>query len=209
MEESASVEIRPDDYLTPVVRLSFPYAPDAEGFRTLKVEIEADGLRCDHGVMTLGGDGLDRFLGDLAADWRGWEGTRGWHALEDGMSIEATHRGGRVELLFTLRRNYKPDAWEVRLPILVAPGESLASIADQTARLLAIGLPGRMIDKNDLDVLVWRSDDQDRVMREMWVMLIHKQTGISAESREHPTQGQNYAAALAELERKVAERLDQ
>lgn len=65
-----------------------------------------------------------------------------------------------------------------------------------------------MIDKNDLEVLVWRSDDPDRVMQELWVKLTHKPTGISAESREHPTQPQNYAAALAELERKVAESVD-
>jgi hypothetical protein len=61
-----------------------------------------------------------------------------------------------------------------------------------------------MIDKNDLDVLLWRPDDPDDVMQEMWVKLVHKPTGMTAESRMHPTQPQNYAAALAELERKVA-----
>jgi hypothetical protein len=66
-----------------------------------------------------------------------------------------------------------------------------------------------MIDKKDLDVLLWRSEDPNRVMQEMWVKLIHKPTGISAESREHPTQPENYGAAFAELERKVAEKGDQ
>jgi hypothetical protein len=66
-----------------------------------------------------------------------------------------------------------------------------------------------MIDRNDLDVLLWRPDEPDRVMQEMWVKLIHKPTGISAESREHPTQPENYTAALAELERKIAEKGDQ
>jgi protein subunit release factor A len=65
-----------------------------------------------------------------------------------------------------------------------------------------------VIDKNDLEVIVWRSDDPDRVMQELWVKLVHKPTGISAESREHATQPENYAAALAELQRKVAERTE-
>ena len=42
------------------------------------------------------------------------------------MSIEATHHGNRIELLFIVRRDYNSDAWELRLPILVAPGESLS-----------------------------------------------------------------------------------
>lgn len=104
----------------------------------LSVEIEADGLKCQHRVLTLRGDGLDGFLADLATNWRGWEGTRTWDALEHGMSIEATHHGSRVELLFVVRRDYELDAWQVRLPILVAPGESLARLAKATADLLAV-----------------------------------------------------------------------
>jgi hypothetical protein len=80
-------------------------------------------------------------LASLADDWRGWDGTRTWRALEDGMSIEATHRGKRVELLFIIRRDYEPDAWEVRLPILVAPGESLSAIARSGAQLFDSSTP--------------------------------------------------------------------
>ena len=87
-------------------------------------------------MLTLGGDGLDRFLTDLVNDWQGWNGIRRWDALENGMSIEATHHRNRVELLFIVRRDYNPDAWEARLPILVAPGESLARLANAVADLL-------------------------------------------------------------------------
>ena len=66
-----------------------------------------------------------------------------------------------------------------------------------------------MLDKNDVDVLVWWSDDLAERIADAGVKLVHKPTGISAESDEHPTQPQNYAAALVELERKVAQAADQ
>jgi hypothetical protein len=134
-----AVEFRPDDNLEAVVRLSFPQRDGPDGIGSFSVEVEADGVRSERGVLTFGGDGLDKFLADLASDWRGWKGVRRWDALENGMSIEATHQRNRVELLFIIRRDYMPDAWEVRLPILVAPGESLARLARATADLLAAG----------------------------------------------------------------------
>jgi len=135
--ESEALEFRPEDHHEPVVRLSFvdlepddPYAPGK-----FNVEVEADGMRCEREVKTFAGDRLDKFLGDLANDWRGWKGIRRWETIEHGMGIEATHRGNRVELLFIVRRDYRPDALELRLPILVAPGESLARLAKATAEL--------------------------------------------------------------------------
>jgi hypothetical protein len=62
----------------------------------------------------------------LVGDWRGWDGTRAWDAVEHGMTIEASHRGSRVESLFILRRHYDSDAWELRIPIRVAPGRDAA-----------------------------------------------------------------------------------
>src|SRR5215471_17513777 len=64
---------------------------------------------------------------------RGWEGTRSWHAIEHGLTIEATHHGNRARLLFIVRPDpdsgWEQNDWELRLPLLVAPGESLARIA--------------------------------------------------------------------------------
>lgn len=58
-----------------------------------------------------------------------------------------------------------------------------------------------MLDENDVDVKVWWGEDEsDRAA----VMLTHKPTGITVESREQETQIANYEAAMAELERKVA-----
>jgi hypothetical protein len=139
MADGPVVEYRPDDDHATVVRLSLPYPTGPDGIGMLTVEIEAEGISCRQGVLTLQGDGLDRFLTSLAEDWRGWDGTRTWDALEHGMTIEASHRGRRVELLFIVRRDFKPDAWELRLPVLVEPGESLARVAKETSNLLAFG----------------------------------------------------------------------
>lgn len=90
---SRAVELRSDDNADTVIRLSFPHLMDEHGFGSFEVAIEADGLSCNHGVWTLRGDGLAGFLGDLANDWRGWEGIRTWDAIEHGMGVEADSPG--------------------------------------------------------------------------------------------------------------------
>jgi hypothetical protein len=136
MPESAVVEFRSNDDERSVLRLTY-HAADSD-FGTLAVEVRADGLQCDSDALTLRGDGLDTFLAGVAADWRGWDGTRTWNALEHGLSLEATHRGRRVELLFIVRRDHIADAWQVRLPILVAPGEPLSRLARETSALFNV-----------------------------------------------------------------------
>jgi hypothetical protein len=110
---------------------------NADGFGGFEVIVEAERVHADRGVLTYRGDGLDTFFESLAADWRGWDGTRRWDAVEHGMTIEATHRGSRVELLFILRRDYDPDSWELRIPIRIAPGETLQRLAEATAKTVA------------------------------------------------------------------------
>ena len=136
MTDSSTVEFRSDDNRDLVVRVTAT-PPDADGFGGLDVIIEAEGVHAERDVLTWGGDDLDTFFESLAADWRGWDGTRTWDAVEHGMTIEASHRGNRVELLFILRRDYDQDAWELRLPIRVAPGETLQHLAEATARAVA------------------------------------------------------------------------
>jgi len=57
------------------------------------------------------------------------------------MSICATHHGRRVELVFLVRRDWKPDAWELRVPVIVTPGETLTRFAGAVARALASATP--------------------------------------------------------------------
>jgi Family of unknown function (DUF6228) len=78
---------------------------------------------------------LLEFFKGLSTAWRGWDGTRRWEAAEGDMRTEATHHGRFVELLFILRRDDKPDAWQVRLPVLIAPSESLKRLASGVTAL--------------------------------------------------------------------------
>jgi hypothetical protein len=92
MTDSSSVEFRTDDNRNLVMRLAATPA-DADGFGGFDVVVEAEGVRAERAVLTYGGDGLDAFFQSLAADWRGWEGTRTWDAVERGLTIEATIAG--------------------------------------------------------------------------------------------------------------------
>lgn len=134
-ERSPTVSFRSEDDDSACFRLSFERDRSGSGLDLLRAAVKAPDLQCNHAALSWNGDGLGAFFQDLARDWRGWEGTRTWDALEHGMSIEATHLGRVVKLLFVLRRDYKPDAWELRLPIEIAPGESLARAASEIESL--------------------------------------------------------------------------
>jgi hypothetical protein len=137
VSELPSVEFRPEDNRDALVRLSASPL-NADGFGFLKVLVEAEGVRADWSALTYQGDGLDAFFHGLAADWRGWSGVRSWHAIEHGLSIEASHDGNRVELLFILRRDHYADGWQLRMPIRVAPGEALQDLARSTASVVSL-----------------------------------------------------------------------
>jgi hypothetical protein len=128
-----------DEYRRSLVRLS--YEPMDEDVGTLLVQMRAEGLACDLPVESGRGDGLHGFLAELEGDWRGWRGIRHWETIWQELSIDATHRGHTVELMFVLRVPYRgsepgaPDL-EVRLPIDVPPGEPLSRLASATARLV-------------------------------------------------------------------------
>jgi protein subunit release factor A len=63
-----------------------------------------------------------------------------------------------------------------------------------------------MIDPNDIDTLVWRGPEAETPLAvRMAVRLIHKPTGIMAESSEQETQIANRETAMRELERRVSE----
>jgi len=130
LEGVTTVELRSDDRRDTFVRLSFPTPLTRDGFWVLEVEASSSGLSCSTGVVTYFGDGLWGYLRRLATDWRGWRGTRSWDTIEGEMSIEATHSGSRVELFFTIRRDFASAAWQVQVPIFLAPGESLSRLSE-------------------------------------------------------------------------------
>jgi Family of unknown function (DUF6228) len=120
------------------VRLS--YEPMDEDVGTLVVEMRAAGLTYELPVESGRGDGVAAFFLGLVDDWKGWRGVRHWETIWGELSIDATHRGQCVELLFVTRVPYRagesgdPDV-EVRLRIEVQPGEALSRLAATTARL--------------------------------------------------------------------------
>jgi hypothetical protein len=124
------------------VGLAYEAATSDPYTATLRVRVETDRLEYE-GLMLIGAnaDGLAAFFNGLVEDWRGWDGERQWNALEHGMSVYAAHRGRQIELAFVVRRDYKPDAWELRVPVLVAPGETLTRFASSLARSFPNELP--------------------------------------------------------------------
>lgn len=70
----------------------------------------------------------------LAGDWRGWNGTREWWALEGEMGLDACHDGrGNVTLGVTLKRSrtsYADDAWSARVVFTIEAGEEMTRLAN-------------------------------------------------------------------------------
>jgi hypothetical protein len=142
VEETDFIWIRPEQDERTRVGLAYEAATFDSYIANLSVRVETDRFEYE-GAMVIGAnaDGLAAFFNDLAEEWRGWAGTRQWDALEHGMSVHATHQGRRVELVFVVRRDYKPDAWELRVPVLIAPGETLMRFASSLARSFPSKLP--------------------------------------------------------------------
>jgi protein subunit release factor A len=59
------------------------------------------------------------------------------------------------------------------------------------------------LETRDVQVEAWR--DAAPAQTTAWVRLTHRPTGIVVECREHESQVANREAALAELDRRVAE----
>lgn len=82
-----------------------------------RARIECDGLTAEARVYERHSGSalrLDAFFGDLAANWRGWDGAKEWESL--GLQLVARHDGlGHVALDAILRESYAAaDRWEVR-----------------------------------------------------------------------------------------------
>lgn len=121
----------------PSLRLLLLAEPfDADGYGSFTVTIDSPELSLRHSVITMGGDGLSEFIQSVEDDWRGWEGERSWHSLEGGLRIDAKHSGRAVELTVVVRSSYEPDAWELRIPFAVEPGEQLSALATAAASMI-------------------------------------------------------------------------
>lgn len=82
----------------------------------LRVRVETDRLQCEGHMLVSETQTGSRPISP--ASWRiGGAGPASarWDALELGMSSDATH-GGRM---VGSSRDYEPDAWELRIPVLI------------------------------------------------------------------------------------------
>ena len=115
-----------------------PYSDGFE-FRHFTAEIEDKGLSASATVVTMETEaGLAAFVTSLGNDWRGWEGTRSWSAIEGHLHINAEHDPtGKVDLLVELRQSPYPGAWSARVSITIAAGEELRVLAEQLTAFCA------------------------------------------------------------------------
>ena len=75
--------------------------PDDPALDFLIADLSVDGLSATKRVYAHAASGwreLADFFAGLAADWRGWSGTREWTSLESDLKIEARHEYGHVQL---------------------------------------------------------------------------------------------------------------
>jgi hypothetical protein len=89
-----------------------PVDPYGDGYVAhIRVQLMDDGLRAEttatiDGSPTGGASDLAGFVQNLADDWQGWSDTRVWRALENEMTLEASHDGrAHVMLAVTIRRS--------------------------------------------------------------------------------------------------------
>jgi len=98
---------------------------------TFAVELHADGLDARIGevsVIPWDSAGLAEFVDGLAADYRGWDGTRSWAASH--LELTATfHSGGHVELGWTIRPWLMRPGWEASLTTWIEGGQQMSELA--------------------------------------------------------------------------------
>ena len=75
-------------------------------------------------------DGLAEFFGGLAADWKGWIGSREWKSLERDLILSAKHGPGGIALKMQLHHG-APPVWklECELGLESAQLDQLATAA--------------------------------------------------------------------------------
>jgi hypothetical protein len=79
------------------------------------------------------GNGLPTFFADLAASWRGWDGTKSYHSLEGELALSAVHDGlGTVELMVTIGQPWPPE-WSTTASVDLGAGAHLQNLASLVA----------------------------------------------------------------------------
>ncbi len=111
-------------------------ADGTSGIYTVPIKLVARGLTCSRRAVTYDDDGIRAFFAAMAANWRGWAGTRAWNTLEQDLALEATHIGRRVELAITMQQRAADEhTWRVSLTMSLLPDETLNRLASDIDEL--------------------------------------------------------------------------
>lgn len=104
----------------------------------LSATLEGPDLRASRQVYEGYDEGftsLARYFKDLAADWRGWNGSRDYESIEGDLRLQATH-DGHVNLRVLLWEPTVPTGWRVEAELRLDAGEALSAAADDIAYLV-------------------------------------------------------------------------
>ncbi|MBM0124552.1 DUF6228 family protein [Pimelobacter simplex] len=118
--------------------LSHPDTASSAPAQYLSVTLEGPDLRASRQVYEGYDEGftsLARYFGDLAVDWRGWEGTRDYESIEGDFRVRATH-DGHVNLSVLLWESTEPAGWRVEAEVRLDAGEALSAAAVDIAVLV-------------------------------------------------------------------------
>jgi hypothetical protein len=86
------------------------------------VEATSADLHCVIKVSSYESGGIPEYFGELAANWRGWKGSKFWQSLEEELTLEATSdRLGHIFLTATLRHGF--DTWTAVVRLVVEAGQ--------------------------------------------------------------------------------------
>jgi len=110
---------------------------------TFVVDLHSDGLDARIGEVSVTPwdcGGLTGFMDGLAADFRGWSGTRSWAV--NHLKLTATfHSGGHVELCWTIRPWITRADWEASLTTWIEGGQQMTDLAAAIKALLTQAQP--------------------------------------------------------------------
>jgi hypothetical protein len=97
---------------------------------TYRARLSAEGLSASvPAIHHYGGDFIGQYFSDLAANWRGWHGERGWRSLEDALEFHASiAMSGAITLRVVLRNNNRLT-WSATYDFSIENG-SLDAVAE-------------------------------------------------------------------------------
>jgi hypothetical protein len=102
-------------------------------------ELRGLNLHAQARVGTYLSGGLADLFGEMARQWRGWEGRKTWSSLEGELHLTAeADRTGHVTLVAELREG-APSVWSVELVLVIEAGQ-LEQLARQARTFEASAL---------------------------------------------------------------------